>query len=759
MAEYELLMVARAVKKGDGFTEAAKDVDQLNSKVKESGQEADSFGSKLTANLSKVGLAFGTVAAAGVAAKKVFDFSREGAELNQLADSFDLLNQDVLQTPDLLDQMRSAAGGTIKDTDLMAGVLKLTAGATGEYSQTLAAISPQLLEIARASNKLNPQLGDTAFLYESLTTAAKRQSVPIADNLGLIIKMDDAVKKVHPSLQNLAGSYDELTDQQKFLNELLFQGGNLIDQVGGDVNSQADSWARLTVKVGESFDSLKRLAADGLLPVVEALDRLSEDGQAAVQSQFDQADALALTVDNLDDYIAALREAEIYFPDTGTAEVWYEQAKAQQAIVEAAEDAAVADQKLGQYIRETTAATDGLVEPTLTLSDVWNSQPGIMEQLNGRYEELRRNAEAQATAEGELAEAYQTTLDGSSLLVDSYDKLGTQYYTINGRTAEQQANLEELRSEYDGVQDSIRSLQGGTAGLGLSEDELNEKLAEQQERAAELSAAMAPLEAVKGEIASRDVEMAFNMDAVNQVMYDSAVAAGASATEVAMLDIARGNLTKTEAQAILTEAAVRVKAEELGREYAAGRITIQEMDAQMQDFITTMMEVPPSVRTEVSVESAGARAALDGVLKKLLDIDGKVARARVEVGGGNVPSIPSGGTSGGAGKTTTSKTTDNKKDYASGTRGWETVPAGFNNDDYTIGLSSGERFAVIPSGAGMASLLGERNGGGANNTTYQINIDARGASNPAAVYQAGYAGAQRALSEKGARAGQIARMN
>jgi len=36
--------------------------------------------------------------------------------------------------------------------------------------------------------------------------------------------------------------------------------------------------------------------------------------------------------------------------------------------------------------------------------------------------------------------------------------------------------------------------------------------------------------------------------------------------------------------------------------------------------------------------------------------------------------------------------------YASGTRGWETVPSGFPNDSYKIGLTSGEKFAVVPPG-------------------------------------------------------------
>lgn len=47
---------------------------------------------------------------------------------------------------------------------------------------------------------------------------------------------------------------------------------------------------------------------------------------------------------------------------------------------------------------------------------------------------------------------------------------------------------------------------------------------------------------------------------------------------------------------------------------------------------------------------------------------------------------------------------DHRAGYASGTKGWETVPAGFPNDSYPIGLTSGEKFAVIPPGGGGAGV-------------------------------------------------------
>lgn len=58
--------------------------------------------------------------------------------------------------------------------------------------------------------------------------------------------------------------------------------------------------------------------------------------------------------------------------------------------------------------------------------------------------------------------------------------------------------------------------------------------------------------------------------------------------------------------------------------------------------------------------------------------------------------------------------------YATGTDGWEQVPAGYPNDTYPIMLSSGEHFAVIPPGGQPTSFSsgGGFGGGGGNQFIY-----------------------------------------
>ena len=111
----------------------------------EADSSTKSFGTTLAAFAKMAGVAVGAIAAVGIAAKKAFDFASEGAEIQQLRDSFNLMNDSVFRTPGLLDDMSEAVRGTISETKLMAGLMTLTAGTSRELGGALAEASPRLL--------------------------------------------------------------------------------------------------------------------------------------------------------------------------------------------------------------------------------------------------------------------------------------------------------------------------------------------------------------------------------------------------------------------------------------------------------------------------------------------------------------------------------------------------------------------------------------------------------------------------------------
>lgn len=230
----------------------------------EVGQNVQKVGLSFTDLKSALDLAKTAAQTAGQVFKQAFDFGLLGAQVTQTEQSFSNLVDVVDAAPDLLNQLKQASGGTIPTLKLMSTVSTLLAGAQGDVAKSLADASPRLLEIARAANKLNPTLGDTAFLYESLGTGIKRASPMILDNLGLTIKLGAANEAMAASLGK---SVEELTaaeKQQALLNATLEAGNVLIQQVGGSVDSATDPFNRLQ----SSVENLKNSLAQGLAPAL-----------------------------------------------------------------------------------------------------------------------------------------------------------------------------------------------------------------------------------------------------------------------------------------------------------------------------------------------------------------------------------------------------------------------------------------------------------------------------------------------------------
>lgn len=270
--------VVEIILKGtDKSSKAFKDAEKSTKGLK------DTLGS-----IAKVGVG---VVAAGLAIKKAFDFAEEGAAIKQTSESFDLLIQKVSATPDLLDQLSTASRNTISEFELMSSTATLLAGASGNVATELANATPQLMEIAKAANKLNPALGDTAFMYQSIATGVKRAQPLILDNLGLTLKVGEANEEYAAILGK---TVDELTAEEKtiaILNATLKAGDVMINQVGGSTESAVDSFSRLKVAFKEMGDAAKTEMADSLGPFVGWLaDTIIEGGDLS-----DAMDVLGLS--------------------------------------------------------------------------------------------------------------------------------------------------------------------------------------------------------------------------------------------------------------------------------------------------------------------------------------------------------------------------------------------------------------------------------------------------------------------------------
>jgi hypothetical protein len=222
-------------------------------------KETDKSLKGMTKSFKDTAIAIGaTGIAIAAAGKQIYELGKRGAIVTQTADSFDYLSKKLGLAPDLLNQLRTASRGTISDMQLMSSTATLLAGTSDELGKALGQATPQLLEIAKAANKLNPSLGTTSHMYDSIALGIKRASPLILDNLGLTIKIGDANEAM---AEELGKSVEALTAEEKqmaLLNATLRAGDQLIAQVGGTTDSATDSFAQFETTIANLKDQISK---------------------------------------------------------------------------------------------------------------------------------------------------------------------------------------------------------------------------------------------------------------------------------------------------------------------------------------------------------------------------------------------------------------------------------------------------------------------------------------------------------------------
>jgi len=258
-----------------------KEVDKQLGKVDKAAKASSKGIKNFDAMLGKLALG-GGLAAAGIVTlgKAMWNLGKRGAIVEQTEESFDGLIKKLEVTPDLLEDLRKAARGTIDDTTLMSATLTLLAGTSDELGAAMAKATPQLLEIAKAANKLNPALGTTAQLYTDIAKGIKRASPMVLDNLGIVLSLTEVYKNYADSIGK---TVEELTKEEQataLLNDVItVSGQNLINQVDG-LDAAGDAMARAEVATTKLKDEL----AKGLYPTIG---RLAETINRATPAVFE----------------------------------------------------------------------------------------------------------------------------------------------------------------------------------------------------------------------------------------------------------------------------------------------------------------------------------------------------------------------------------------------------------------------------------------------------------------------------------------
>lgn len=232
-------------------------VKQVGLEMSKTSSKIKSFGASIL-NAKNILLGF----VAGALVRGIGELVKSGAELDSLTQSFNRMTANVGESSsEILNALQKTSAGTISNRDLMLSANKAIALGVASSTQEFT----DLMNIARLKAR---EFGlTTTQAFNDIVTGVGRGSVMILDNLGIIIKAEEAQNIYAKSLGKTA---KELTvnEQKEALKFAVLEAGKKAVLEAGELQlTYADRIAQVTT----ATNNLKDRTGQALLPAMESL--------------------------------------------------------------------------------------------------------------------------------------------------------------------------------------------------------------------------------------------------------------------------------------------------------------------------------------------------------------------------------------------------------------------------------------------------------------------------------------------------------
>ena len=190
--------------------------------------------------------------AMGMGIRQLVGFAKESAKVESMSKAFNTLAGGSDKSSMSLRKLKVATNGTMSEFDLFqqannAMVLGITKN------------SDEMAEMFDVAQRLGRALGkDTASSVESLVTGIGRQSRLMLDNIGIIVKADEAYESY---AEELGISADKLTDvdkKQAFLNATMESARKKVKMLGEEQITTQDSFDSFSASMSDLSNSIGR---------------------------------------------------------------------------------------------------------------------------------------------------------------------------------------------------------------------------------------------------------------------------------------------------------------------------------------------------------------------------------------------------------------------------------------------------------------------------------------------------------------------
>jgi hypothetical protein len=279
----------------------AKAQDELTRTTKKYGKVQDNTGKKgrllnnTFATMRSKLLLVNFAMAMGI--KQLIDFTKQAAKVESMSRAFNTLSGGVESGTVALEKLKAATNGTMNEFDLFqqannAMVLGITKN------------SDEMAEMFDIAQRLGRALGvDTKRSVESLITGIGRQSRLMLDNIGIIVKADEAYGKYAEKLGTTADKLSDADKKTAFLEATMESARAKVALLGAETESSQDSFDRfsatmsdLSVLVGERLKGAFSGAMDAFVKFVE----INKDADVETALASNQYSLMAITVERLE---------------------------------------------------------------------------------------------------------------------------------------------------------------------------------------------------------------------------------------------------------------------------------------------------------------------------------------------------------------------------------------------------------------------------------------------------------------------------
>lgn len=304
------------IKATDKASKPIKDVKKELGGMDEAAEDAAETGISLRNALSAVALVAGTVTAAVIVMKKVFDFAEAGAGLQRLETAGDELAAGLGGNfDDIVDAIDKASLGMVARSDIILGANRAMMLQLGADEGKLA----NLMEVAAYRARAMGLNTSTAF--NDIVTGIGRMSPLILDNLGIVI---DATTRYGEYAKSVGKSTTELSAAEKkqiLFNAVLEEGNEQLEAAGGLVLDAAGEYEKLAATQKDVTDNYKKQVSEGITPwirhfnhmrdakllMIEAVERGIITDEEAIGMQLASKDGAVVWADAIEELTDKIR--------------------------------------------------------------------------------------------------------------------------------------------------------------------------------------------------------------------------------------------------------------------------------------------------------------------------------------------------------------------------------------------------------------------------------------------------------------------